>query len=1023
MDSWDEALAQTRGNAPDSWDEALTQTRRSADSWDEALAQTRSRRVQMPDYGNVDTSGLGLARSSDIRPPMQQEPTVEPVQERSPLVGAWNGVQKWIYGQPLGVEERHGLATVAVPALAAAAGIAAAPEVGIGSLYGLGQAALNSGIMGGTQLAQNALEEKPLLENVPSQAATGALFGLAGDATLANPSPLMGSLTFGSAGVGSRLAKGEDPLSPGGLLADVALGGASGKIARAVEAGMNAPLFEHTYSFPQLKRAISINTDLPPIPVPDEILPTLGYRVAPESLGIAAGAPEGTPPLRIGTDVLGATPNRLLGTNALDRLNALPALQQAQAAPELADELTPQVSQPAMSLWDKLRSGMTSPARFLRRMDDPYAQNLGLRAQQWRLLPGTIEQNAAGLGLDILGDLTPEQRADVTRLGWRLHLANQALPTSGAGLAGGVGPNQIGQMDLPLLESRALSVGSELGPVGAPITDNGVRVTVGGYDPTEGFDPAVVEAAKRLKAEYYDPMGELGQRLGVKIPIFAKNDAGRRFIVGWRDFVPREDYGAPIVMQSEGPQFRLAQALRGVNPTQRWAYSRTMDPLQIPEDKLVLDSLELLRKHAQQYAPLYAKAYAFGAEPEATNYGQIAQYLYDRINTSGPQGTLAKSLAKNFLDQVYSTQRNDFTEAMSDIMGAGTRGLLGGSAITQVAQAANPIWRTNLEKSIEGWVRYARDPWIRAIDVTSGSHDPGFAATIFPNAGLGGGEESPGWLGKLGNLLWSYSPGQAIAKVEAGLRGPLNAGFIPYYEDLARQAQDIRAMGGTPGPALLKQLDELMIPYTIATEPTTPSIISQVLRNSADRAQFHTGIGQVGTAMTNEYGRPLAALMTYPVKATQAFQDDILEPLLAGGEMTRLGAGRLGRMLAAGLATESLREGLSAAYHLRKPDPMNVLANLANTQGGYYSVIPQAGWAGYQGLAKDNWKPANRLLENPTYSPAGLEIYGSLLRNALGATHGQRKGPAAARAGIDALSLTPLGAFLRGPGYALTKRR
>jgi len=254
--------------------------------------------------------------------------------------------------------------------------------------------------------------------------------------------------------------------------------------------------------------------------------------------------------------------------------------------------------------------------------------------------------------------------------------------------------------------------------------------------------------------------------------------------------------------------------------------------------------------------------------------------------------------------------------------------------------------------------------------------------------------------------LGKLTPMWATGKVEDVLRGPMNAGVVPELRQMVAEVQGNIAAGRQPSGALLKRLDEYQIPYEVAAEGLSPELLMHGMATSADRLQFHTGIGQIGSALTTPSGRIASSLLSYGQKASNATLDDVLKPLFSSDPSLRaLGMGRLSPLISAGLAAETLREGVRSTMQARPFDPANVVWGLADTNLGPYSAIPRAGLGLYQGLSSNDWKILNQMAGQPAYAPAAAALPSSLLSNLIGSLHGKRQGVHLLRGAVDAGTL------------------
>lgn len=430
------------------------------------------------------------------------------------------------------------------------------------------------------------------------------------------------------------------------------------------------------------------------------------------------------------------------------------------------------------------------------------------------------------------------------------------------------------------------------------------KILDGSLPATEASSPEVLTAAGRMR-EFYSRWANLAEREG----LLRKN----KLRGGYEPFQRVPENYSPRILKSDLPQAWSAR-LRGLYKKQTSAYSRVPAEVDNPDDYLT-DALEIGKAYADKYSKLVSTARTFGSATTdpmmGTPWGGQAQKIYEALQT--PETAVEAEMFKGLMDRLYTGQASPGDSALAAANAQFTKGLLGGSWMTQLGQAATPVWRYGLGNTIEGMLRYKRDPALRALIDASGVRDPGFAHLAFGDAPV------------------ASLPIKAISGIERFLRGPLNAGAVPYIEDLSAQAA-----AGPVSKAVAKQLDELLMTPESAARPLTALSLQDAIQASGRRAQFHAGIiGQTGNKFLDQPVRSIVSLQPYGWKAWQAAQDDVLEPLLSrDASLRQLGASRLAKLIGAGLAAETLREAVQSPVRNREMSRDEIVANLLGTQFG-----------------------------------------------------------------------------------------
>jgi len=505
-----------------------------------------------------------------------------------------------------------------------------------------------------------------------------------------------------------------------------------------------------------------------------------------------------------------------------------------------------------------LRSGLSRPARYLSRAEGEGARVAGFRLEDLTHTEQRLRENALRMIADAFGDMDLAGRQEVTRL---------------------------------LDGSQAVSSRAD-----------------------------VTLAATRMR-DFYDQWANLAEREGLLTKELIDDD-----MLGQGGFIYRpfkrigKDY-SPRIAAEDSISRPLRDKLRGVFRKDTVSHARTaLEPN--PEIEYLTDALDIAKTYTDDYAKKIAIARTFGSdigEPLAGKpWGQKAKDILAVLEQEGDP--YSREMFKATMDRLYSGQSEPWAQALSDVNARVTSSMLGGSWATQLGQAATPIRQYGLGNTIEGLVRYYRDPSLRALIDASGVRDAGYANFVAQGAG---------------DL--ATAPIRAIGKVEKFLRGPMNAGVVPYLEGIADR---VAAAGGEPlTRGMQKQLEELLLtPERLRSEGLTYNLLKDAIQASGRRTQFHAGtIGQTGNAFLTPGMKQMFSLQPFGWSAWTSLQDDVLEPLLSrnsDASLRLLGASRLGRMVPAALAAESARELLASGIRVHEPNRREIIANAFGTQGG-----------------------------------------------------------------------------------------
>ena len=506
-----------------------------------------------------------------------------------------------------------------------------------------------------------------------------------------------------------------------------------------------------------------------------------------------------------------------------------------------------------------MRSGLSRPARYLSRAEGEGAKVAGFRLEDLTHTEQRLRENALRMIADAFGDMDLASRQQVTRI-------------------------------------------------------------LDGSEALETASPEVQRAAVAMR-DFYDQWANLAEREGLLTKELIDDEMLGQGGFKYRKFERIGENYSPRIAAEDSISRPLRDKIRGIFRKDTVSHARTtVDP--DPEIEYLTDALDIAKTYTDDYARKIAIARTFGSDigdPLAGKpWGQKAKDILAVLEQEGDP--YSREMFKATMDRLYSGQTEPWVQALSDVNARVTSSMLGGSWATQLGQAATPIRQYGLGNTIEGLVRYYRDPTMRALIDASGVRDAGYANFVAQGAG---------------DL--ATAPIRAIGKVEKFLRGPMNAGVVPYLEDIADR---VAVAGGEPVTrATQKQLEELLLtPERLRAEGLTYDLLKDAIQASGRRTQFHAGtIGQTGNAFLSPGMKQMFSLQPFGWSAWTSLQDDVLEPLLSrnsDASLRLLGARRLGRMVPAALAAESARELVASGIRVREPDRREILANALGTQGG-----------------------------------------------------------------------------------------
>lgn len=480
-----------------------------------------------------------------------------------------------------------------------------------------------------------------------------------------------------------------------------------------------------------------------------------------------------------------------------------------------------------------------------------------------------------------------------------------------------------------------------------PLSDRqDVRLLMEGYKTAADVSPEVVAAAGKLRT-FYDQVGDLSERWGMFGP-----DAPRV-----------RGYAGPLVTKPGQNVSSLAEetatAHGGKRALKYQARTERFDPTYHVED-----AMEAFQQYAKSAPEKLGAAYSFGAPGAATSegtreFGTIANELLNRAR-SRALGTTDRRAAEELigsLKQVYHTGEKQPLLGMAG-QAVGTT-LLPSSWASQLGQQAWNIARPGLQNTVEGLTRYALDPEFRGLIKESGARG-GSMAHLFREMG---GDESLAEavaskalgqmpasvqrgvsrlggtrLGRTAKSLYSLLPdnlvGSAIGGSESLLRGPLASGYIPYTEDLIERALDAASTSGSLSRGLSRELaeaglnaDDFLNSSRYTPYQRSAHTLRNVHSNMAGRYQLMAGDpGQASSRLTGTAaGRLFGQFQPFTLGAARLAKTDILDPLWQGatrGDLSELGlgAGRLARLVPAGIGMAGISKALKEAYAAKPTD-------------------------------------------------------------------------------------------------------
>jgi hypothetical protein len=442
-----------------------------------------------------------------------------------------------------------------------------------------------------------------------------------------------------------------------------------------------------------------------------------------------------------------------------------------------------------------------------------------------------------------------------------------------------------------------------------------------GSEALEAASPEVQRAAVGMR-DFYDQWANLAEREGLLTKELIDDEMLGQGGFRYRKFERIGENYSPLIKAEETPAARLRAKVRGLYRKDTVSHARRPMGEGDAEVEYLTDALEIANKYTDDYAKKIAIARTFGSDIGAPltskPWGKKANDLYAVIQSEGDD--TATEVFSGMMDRLYSGQSEKWNDGLAKLNARLTSSLLGGSWMTQLGQLASPIWRWGGRNTLEGMARYYSDPRFRELIDASGVRDAGYA-NIF---------------GREGGSLAS-APIRAIGGVERFLRGPMNAGVVPYLENIAGKID-----GADPSAvsrAVSKQLEELMLtPERLSAEGLSSGLLKDAIQASGRRAQFHAGtLGQTGNAFMSPGMKQMFSLQPFGWSAYTALLDDMVEPLLSrdsDASLRLLGLSRLARAIPATLAAESIRELVHSGVTLNEPNPREMLANATGTLGG-----------------------------------------------------------------------------------------
>lgn len=453
----------------------------------------------------------------------------------------------------------------------------------------------------------------------------------------------------------------------------------------------------------------------------------------------------------------------------------------------------------------------------------------------------------------------------------------------------------------------------------------------GKLEPT-AVDRPVLDAVSRARkfldevgtrAEGIEGMQTLDDATGEPVPFRKIED---------RDYFPHR-------LLDEGEDTTVSLSSRGqkkyrIDPTQKQRQDKPR--------KYEMDVGKQLREYVDKFSRDMAASHYFGPRTEGARWGENADAIW--TNLIAEEKPLAAAAFESRMDTLLNPAKHGNPgKVLRGVHRVQSKLALPTSAITSWGQVGTNLGRNGVSNTVEGITRWMRDPSMRKLYESSGALNPGF--TEMATEGAARQTVGSRWMGS----------------TERGLRGVLNSGTVPYAENLIRQVQ-----AGDRSRVTLRKLRELGVDMAEAEKGPTADLMRRIVQNSSDSLQLqaHDPVN-AGEFFDDPTRRTVAAFMQYPAEAARLAHDMVVDPVVKGARNldareAALGIGRLGRWAAGTGAGLSAAELARSAMSGRDPDPVNVVANTADTIGGLPSTMVSSPARGFD--------PTKGLLQPPIVS-------------------------------------------------------
>lgn len=353
-----------------------------------------------------------------------------------------------------------------------------------------------------------------------------------------------------------------------------------------------------------------------------------------------------------------------------------------------------------------------------------------------------------------------------------------------------------------------------------------------------------------------------------------------------------------------------------VNPTQT---SRLADnPEHAPP--IIYNAHEALTRYLDNFSRDMAASHYFGSRAGGSVWGERADRIHEMLVAEG-DGRAAKAFSSR-MNKTMNPLKTDEEAWLANAIAQRTAQItLPLAPITSWSQAGTNLMRNGFSNTVEGMTRWMRDPSMHRMYDSSGALNAGFTE-MAEGAGVSPRSLTARWM----------------RGTERGLRGILNAGTVPYAEDVVRRVQ-----GGARDRTTLRQLRELGIELAEAEGGMTADMMRRIVQRSSDKLQLqaHDPMN-AGPFFDSPRQRAAFQFMQYPAEATRLAHDMVFDPIVQGvrnldPREAMLGVSRAAKWVPATAAAAGVGEVARASLVGREPKPENVIYNTAE------SIFPPAG--------------------------------------------------------------------------------